>query len=54
MTSQIHKELLSVVVIAKNEEANIDSCLGSVHGWADEIILVDDESTLIAGHVPIY
>ncbi|MBI5416099.1 MAG: glycosyltransferase family 2 protein [Candidatus Omnitrophica bacterium] len=41
----MNKVPLSVVVIAKNEEANIDSCLGSVHGWADEIILVDDEST---------
>ena len=35
---------LSVVVITKNEEKNIDDCLGSVHGWADEIIIVDDES----------
>lgn len=39
------KLLLSVVVITKNEERNIDDCLGSVHGWADEIIIVDDEST---------
>lgn len=36
---------LSVVVITKNEERNIDDCLGSVHGWADEIIIVDDESS---------
>lgn len=36
---------VSVVVIAKNEAANIDECLGSVQGWADEIVLVDDEST---------
>ena len=36
---------LSVVVITKNEEANIGECLGSVSGWADEIIVVDDEST---------
>ncbi len=35
---------LSVVVIAKNEERNIEECLGSVYGWVDEIILVDDES----------
>jgi glycosyltransferase involved in cell wall biosynthesis len=35
---------LTVVVITKNEEANIDMCLGSVKGWADEIIIVDDES----------
>ncbi len=35
---------LSVVVITKNEEANVDMCLGSVYGWADEIVIVDDES----------
>lgn len=36
---------LSVVIITKNEEHNIEECLKSVHGWADEIIVVDDEST---------
>ncbi|MCM8792671.1 MAG: glycosyltransferase family 2 protein [Candidatus Omnitrophica bacterium] len=36
---------LSVVIVAKNEEKNIQSCLSSVLGWADEIIVVDDEST---------
>ncbi len=35
---------LSVVVITKNEEVNVDMCLGSVYNWADEIIVVDDES----------
>ena len=35
---------LSVVVIAKNEESYIAECLESVK-WADEIIVVDDEST---------
>jgi glycosyltransferase involved in cell wall biosynthesis len=35
---------ISVVVIAKNEEKNIDNCLESVYSWADEIIVVDDES----------
>lgn len=35
---------LSVVVLTKNEEKNITACLESVHGWADEIIVVDDES----------
>lgn len=34
---------LSVVVITKNEEKNIEDCLNSVM-WADEIIVVDDES----------
>ena len=27
------------------KENNIISCLESVQGWADEIIVVDDEST---------
>lgn len=35
---------LSVVVITKNEENNIAECLSSVRGWADEIVIVDDES----------
>ncbi|TRZ49656.1 glycosyltransferase family 2 protein [bacterium] len=39
------KVRLSVVVIAKNEEKNIAPCLGSVSGWAEEIIVFDDEST---------
>ena len=41
----MQKEALSVVIVAKNEEAAIADCLKSVKGWADEIILVDDEST---------
>src|SRR3990167_620107 len=36
---------ISVVVITKNEEKNIRECLKSVAGWADEIIVVDYEST---------
>jgi len=36
---------LSVVIITKNEESRIKDCLDSVLGWADEIIVVDDEST---------
>jgi glycosyltransferase involved in cell wall biosynthesis len=35
---------ISVVIIAKNEEKRISDCLKSV-AWADEIIVVDDEST---------
>jgi glycosyltransferase involved in cell wall biosynthesis len=35
---------LSVVVLTKNEKNNIAACLESVK-WADEIIVVDDEST---------
>lgn len=35
---------VSVVLLTKNEEHNIDACLGSC-SFAKEIILVDDEST---------
>ena len=38
------KEKLSAVVITKNEQANIKDCLKTVK-WADEIIVVDDNST---------
>lgn len=38
------KNKLSVVIIARNEEARIADCLRSI-SWVDEIILVDDEST---------
>ena len=36
---------LSVVTIAKNEEANIAACINSARGWADEHIIVDDFSS---------
>lgn len=36
---------LSVVVVAKNEEARIQECLKTVIDWADEVIVVDDQST---------
>ena len=35
---------LSVVIVAKNEKDRIKDCIDSVSGWADEIIVVDDES----------
>lgn len=35
---------ISVVIVAKNEEGRIKECLESVYGWAQEIILADDES----------
>jgi glycosyltransferase involved in cell wall biosynthesis len=35
---------LSVVILTKNEEERIADCIGSVKGWADEVIVVDDES----------
>lgn len=36
---------LSVVTIAKNEEANIAACINNTKGWADEHIVVDDFSS---------
>ncbi|MBF0493798.1 MAG: glycosyltransferase family 2 protein [Candidatus Omnitrophica bacterium] len=38
------KPLVTVVVITKNEEDNIAECLESAK-WADEIVLVDDDSS---------
>lgn len=40
----MEKVRISVVILTKNEEENISDCLESVYGWADEIIVVDDES----------
>ena len=36
--------MISVIIIAKNEEKNIEDCIRSVE-WADEIVVVDGEST---------
>jgi len=38
------REKVSVVIITKNEEAEIEACLESV-SWADEIVVVDSHST---------
>lgn len=39
-----HKAPLTVVIITKNEEARLSPAMESV-AWADEIIVLDDEST---------
>lgn len=39
------KTPISIVILTKNEEGIIEKCLQSVYGWADEVIVVDDEST---------
>jgi len=36
---------LSIVILAKNEEARIRDCIKSVGEWASEVIVIDDEST---------
>ncbi len=39
------KAPLSVVIITKNEASRIRECLESVASWAEEIIVLDDDST---------
>lgn len=41
----MEKIALSVVVMTKNEEKNIEECLKSVKDWAGEIVVVDDYSS---------
>jgi glycosyltransferase involved in cell wall biosynthesis len=36
---------LSVIIIVKNEAHDIGNCLGSVAGWADELVVLDSGST---------
>lgn len=36
---------LSAIIIVKNEANNIVRCLRSIHGWVDEIIILDSGST---------
>jgi glycosyltransferase involved in cell wall biosynthesis len=35
---------LTVLVVTRNEEANLERCLLSVHGFADQLFVVDSES----------
>jgi len=39
------RESLSVVLMTRNEESRLAHCLDQVKGWAEEIVVVDDEST---------
>ncbi len=36
---------VSAVILTKNEQENIEECIKSLKGWADEIIVIDDFST---------
>jgi uncharacterized protein (DUF362 family) len=36
---------LSIIILTYNEELNLEDCLKSVQGWADEIFIVDSFST---------
>lgn len=35
---------LTVLVTTRNEEANVERCLASVHGFADQVFVLDSES----------
>jgi glycosyltransferase involved in cell wall biosynthesis len=36
---------VSVIVVTRNEEANLERTLASIHGFADQIFVIDSEST---------
>jgi glycosyltransferase involved in cell wall biosynthesis len=36
---------LTVLVVTRNEELNLERCLASVHGFADQLFVIDSEST---------
>ncbi len=35
---------IAVVMMTKNEERRLPECLDRVAGWADEVVIIDDES----------
>lgn len=39
------KGRLTVIILTKNEEANLPQCLAHLIGWADEVIVLDSRST---------
>ena len=45
MESTTSRAPVTVCIIARNEEKNIENCLMSVRQWVDEIVLVDTGST---------
>lgn len=44
-TQSQRRATLSVVMMTKNEESRLAACLDQVVGWADEIVVIDDQST---------
>jgi len=45
MNDSAKPDAISVIVIVKNEAHDIRDCLASVHGWVDEIVVLDSGST---------
>ena len=40
---------LSVIILTKNEKERITDCIKSVLGWADEVIVVDEDLAKVGG-----
>jgi glycosyltransferase involved in cell wall biosynthesis len=40
-----HRVPISILIAARNEANNISRCLEALQGWADEIVVVDSQST---------
>ena len=36
---------ISVLIPARNDARNLSRCLEALRGWADEVVVVDSEST---------
>lgn len=36
---------MTVIILTKNEETNIERCINSVKGWVERIVVVDSGST---------
>lgn len=39
------KLLITAIILTYNEEENLEKCLNSISGWADEMVIVDSFST---------
>jgi glycosyltransferase involved in cell wall biosynthesis len=45
VTRPANRPTLAIVMMTKNEERRLGPCLDYVAGWADEIVIIDDDST---------
>ncbi|CAG8999713.1 MAG: hypothetical protein CENE_01692 [Candidatus Celerinatantimonas neptuna] len=45
MTNTNQSATLGVAIITQNAQADIEKCLSRIHGWVDQIVIVDSGST---------
>ena len=45
MTASAERETLAIVMMTRNEQTRLPACLERVSNWADEIVIIDDNST---------